>query len=187
MQWNDHKYMRGKHAIFTCSNPCWAHYNAERAVDYVEKQMAKERGTALHEYAEQAIKLRQRQRGNCKDTICMYVNDALGYRLQPEVLLYYSDRFFGTADAIGYDEDNRFLRIHDLKTGSGPVHPEQLLAYAALFCLEYHKNPYDIQCELRIYQNNDKFIFTPTSEEIKQMMDQIIMLDMATSTMDIGV
>lgn len=186
MEWNDHKYMRNKHAIFTCSNPCWVNYDCEKAVNYVNSQLAKERGTMLHECAEKMIKLKMRQ-AHRQETFCMYVNDALSYRLEPEVLLFYSERFFGTADAIGFDEEKQFLRIHDLKTGTGPVHPEQLLAYAALFCLEYHKDPYKIECELRIYQNNQFFKFNPTGGEIATMMEQIKMLDMATSTMDLEI
>lgn len=175
MLWNDHKYMRGKHALFSPSNPCWGNYNPERAVEYIEACKAKDRGTELHELAEKMIKLKQRQRKS-NDTLCQYVNDALSYRLKPEVLLYYSEVIFGTADAIGFNEDTQTLRIHDLKTGTGKVHPEQLLVYAALFCLEYHKDPYKINTELRIYQNNDKFIFNPTGAEIAKWMDQIKML-----------
>ncbi len=37
-------------------------------------------------------------------TFNAYVNDAIGYGLDPEVVLYHSENAFGTADAIGFDE-----------------------------------------------------------------------------------
>ena len=105
----------------------------------------------------------------------MYVNDAIGFKMDTEVVLYYSDRFFGTADAICF-RDN-ILRIHDLKTGKTAVHIEQLEIYAALFCLEYKVKPSDIGIELRIYQNNEVLYHNPEPEEIKDIMDKIVYLD----------
>lgn len=67
-------------------------------------------------------------------TLNAYVNDAIGYKMIPEQILFYSDNCFGTADAIVFR--NGLLRIHDLKTGVIPAHMEQLEVYAALFCLE---------------------------------------------------
>ena len=72
---------------------------------------------------------------------------------------------------------NNQLRIHDLKTGKTPVHVEQLLIYAALFCLEYKVKPSEIDIELRIYQNDDILIIEPTAEDIVPIMDRIICLD----------
>ena len=95
--------------------------------------------------------------------------------MDPEVVLYYSDNVFGTADAISFR--NNMLRIHDLKTGTGPVHMEQLLVYAALFCLEYKHKPGEIKTELRIYQNNDIDILAPTAEDILPIMDKIVHFD----------
>jgi hypothetical protein len=95
--------------------------------------------------------------------------------MTPEVVLYYSDQIFGTADAI--DFRNGMLRIHDLKTGTTPVHKEQLYIYAALFCLEYKVKPGDINFELRIYQLNEVQIFEPTAEDILPIMDKIVALD----------
>lgn len=95
--------------------------------------------------------------------------------MSTEVVLYYSDRFFGTADAICFR--NNKLRIHDLKTGVGPVHMEQLEVYAALFCLEYKIRPGDIEFELCIYQNDEVVVFNPTAEDILPIMDKIVHLD----------
>ena len=105
----------------------------------------------------------------------MYVNDAIGYAMTPEQVLYYSDNCYGTTDAISF-RDN-FLRIHDLKTGETPAHIEQLEVYAALFCLEYHYKPSDIGIELRLYQFDDVFVETPTPDIIVPIMDRIVTFD----------
>ena len=108
-------------------------------------------------------------------TLNMYVNDAIGYKMTPEQMLYYSDNCFGTADAISFKQN--VLRIHDLKTGEIPAHMEQLLIYAALFCLEYRVKPGDIQTELRIYQHNEILLHEPAADEILPIMDKIISFD----------
>ena len=95
--------------------------------------------------------------------------------MTPEQVLYYSDRFFGTADSICFR--NGMLRIHDLKTGKTPVHMEQLEVYAALFCLEYKIKPSDIDMELRIYQNDQILYHNPTAEDILPIMDKIVHLN----------
>ena len=95
--------------------------------------------------------------------------------MDTEVVLFYSERFFGTADAICF-RDN-LLRIHDLKTGKNPADIEQLKIYAALFCLEYRKKPIDICIELRLYQNDKVACYEPAPEEIMDIMDQIVRLD----------
>ena len=83
--------------------------------------------------------------------------------------------FSGTADAISFR--NNFLRIHDLKTGTRPVHIEQLEIYAALFCLEYKVKPADIKIELRIYQNDEILVHEPEADEIIAIMNKIIHLN----------
>ena len=83
--------------------------------------------------------------------------------------------FSGTADAISFR--NNFLRIHDLKTGTRPVHIEQLEIYAALFCLEYKVKPTDIKIELRIYQNDEILVNEPEADEIIVIMNKIIHLN----------
>lgn len=83
--------------------------------------------------------------------------------------------FSGTADAISFR--NNILRIHDLKTGTRPVHIEQLEIYAALFCLEYKVKPADIKIELRIYQNDEILVHEPEADEIIVIMNKIIHLN----------
>lgn len=104
-----------------------------------------------------------------------YINDSIGYRMIPEQVLYYSNNFFGTTDAISFRDD--ILRIHDLKTGAIPAHMQQLEIYTALFCLEYSIKPEDIHAELRIYQNEEVLIHEPTVDDILPIMNKIVKLD----------
>lgn len=85
--------------------------------------------------------------------------------MTPEQPLYFSDNCFGTADAISFRKNE--LRIHDLKTGSTPANLKQLEIYAALFCLEYNKDPTSIKIVLRIYQNNEIFEEEPEGSVIQ--------------------
>lgn len=105
-------------------------------------------------------------------TIQKHINDAVGFRMTPEQPLYYSDEIYGTADAISFRD--KVLRIHDLKTGKVEAHMDQLMVYAALFCLEYNIKPKDIETHLRIYQYNDALLFDPEPEEIQDVINQII-------------
>ena len=110
----------------------------------------------------------------------MYINDAIGFRMTPEQVLYFSENCFGTADAISFrkEKDNgETLRIHDLKTGEIPAKMDQLKIYAALFFLEYGIKPGEIFTELRIYQSSDIDIFNPTPEDILPIMDKIQRFD----------
>jgi len=132
------------------------------------------KGTELHEFAAQCIRLGQKLPKSRK-TLNMYVNDAIGFRMTPEQPLYYSENCFGTADAISFR--NKMLRIHDFKSGVVPAHMEQLEIYAALFCLEYKVNPADIDIELRIYQSDQILYHNPTAEDIVPIMDKIITFD----------
>lgn len=109
------------------------------------------------------------------ETVKSYINDGIGFRMKTEQMLVHSDLFFGTADTISF-RDNQ-LRIHDLKTGSTAVHIEQLMIYAALFCLEYKFKPGEIDIELRIYQNNEILFHKPEVDEILPIMDKIVSED----------
>lgn len=174
MIFNKHYKLEGLHAPFSASSPYWLRYDDEKAISVYENKQAAEMGTRLHDWAKKTIDLGIKQ-PRSKKTIYAYVNDAIGFKMDTEVVLYYSDRFFGTADAICFR--NNFLRIHDLKTGVGPVHMEQLMIYAALFCLEYRIKPINIQIELRIYQNDEVVYSNPSADDILQIMEQIIHLD----------
>lgn len=172
MNWNNHSNLEGMHAFMGASKYHWINYSDDKLIEAYSNYKAAERGTELHAFAAQCIKLRQKLKGSAN--LANYVNDAIGFGMTPEVVLYFSEYCFGTADAIKFDERKGFLRIHDLKTGVTPVHKEQLFVYAALFCLEYHIKPIDIQMELRIYQNDDIQYFEPTVEDIVPIMDKAI-------------
>lgn len=170
MQWNDHSRLTGQHAFLGASKYHWLNYDQQRLIDAYLSNQAKERGTRLHAFAAECIELKQKL-PKSKKTLNAYVNDALGFRMTPEVVLYYSPNCFGTADAITFD--NGILRIHDLKTGSVPAHMEQLYIYDALFCLEYGIDPAVIRFENRIYQNDDIWIENPSAEDIDPIIAKI--------------
>lgn len=174
MNFNKHSMLEGLHAPFSPSASSWLRYDDDKALSVYQNKKAAEIGTRLHAWAKETIDLGIKQ-PKSKKTLYSYVNDAIGFKMQTEVVLFYSERFFGTADAISFR--NGFLRIHDLKTGITPVHMEQLEIYAALFCLEYRVKPGEIDMELRIYQNDEVIVHNPTAEDILPIMDKIIHLD----------
>lgn len=171
MKFNNHYNLNGLHAPFSASQSSWLRYDDEKAIEVYTNRKAAERGSKLHQWAKDTIDLGIKQ-PKSKKTIYAYVNDAIGFKMDTEVVLFYSERFFGTADAISFR--NGLLRIHDLKTGKTPVHMEQLMVYAALFCLEYRMKPGEIDIELRIYQNDEILYHKPTADEIAPIMDKII-------------
>lgn len=173
MIFNDHSDLEGCHAFLSASKYHWINYDVEKLSDSYKKWMATQRGTELHEFAKECIRLGQKLQG--RKTLSMYVNDAIGFRMTPEQVLFYSVNAFGTADAICFRKNT--LRIHDLKTGETPTHMEQLRVYTALFCLEYDHKPSEIETELRIYQNNQIFVENPDPEEIEYIMNQIVIFD----------
>lgn len=173
MIFNNHDDLKGLHAFLGASKYHWINYDNQKLIDTYSNWRAAERGTELHDFAAQAIRLGQKLQG--KKTISAYVNDAIGFKMTPEQPLFYSENCFGTADAISFK--NNFLRIHDLKTGVTPASMNQLFIYAALFCLEYKYKPADIQAELRIYQNDEIIVCEPTIDDIVPIMDKIITFD----------
>lgn len=174
MNWNDHSRLVGQHAFLGASKYHWINYDSVKLVESYNSFQAKETGTRLHAFAAECIALGQKL-PKSKKTLNAYVNDAIGFRMDAEKVLYYSSNCFGTADSISFK--NNFLRIHDLKTGTVPAHMEQLFIYDAQFCLEYHIDPKDIQIENRIYQNDEIWTVNPTEEEIRPIMAKIIEFD----------
>ena len=174
MNFNNHLNLEGQHAFLGASKYHWINYSEEKVAESYNKFLATLKGTTLHEFAAQCIKLGQKL-PKSKKTLNSYVNDAIGFKMIPEQVLFYSENCFGTADTISFR--NKLLRIHDLKTGVIPAHMEQLEIYAALFCLEYKFKPTDIDIELRIYQNDEIFYHNPTAEDIVPIMDKIITFD----------
>ena len=174
MNFNKHLNFEGQHAFLGASKYHWINYDENKVAESYSRFLATQKGTQLHEFAAQCIRLGQKLPRSHK-TLNSYVNDAIGYKMIPEQILFYSDNCFGTADAIAFR--NGLLRIHDLKTGVIPAHMEQLEVYAALFCLEYKIKPADIEIELRLYQSDDILVGNPTVEDIAPIMDKIITFD----------
>lgn len=174
MKWNDHSRLSGMHAFLGASKYHWINYNEEKIRATYESFQAVAMGTRLHALAAEMITLKVKPEKR-KKTFNMYVNDAIGFDMKPEVVLLYSENCFGTTDAICFRDG--LLRIHDLKTGVTPAHIEQLYIYEALFCLEYDIRPKDIESELRIYQSNEIISDVPNPDDIKGIMDKIELFD----------
>ena len=174
MKFANHYNLEGSHAFLGASKYHWLNYDDEKLIASYNNFLAAARGTELHSFAAQCIKLGQKLPKSQK-TLNMYVNDAVGFKMTPEQVLYYSDNCYGTADAILFR--NNMLRIHDLKTGTIPAHMEQLMIYTALFCLEYKMKPGAIDIELRIYQNDEILVHSPQADEIVPIIDKIITFD----------
>lgn len=169
MRFNKHLHLRGEHAFLSPSGYHWINYSPDRLIERWAAAQATAYGTMQHEYA--AKEIEAGRLSNLAGTVGMYINDAINNRMTPEQILFYSENCFGTTDAISFRYNT--LRIFDLKTGmfSGSVH--QLEVYAALFCLEYNQNPFDIDIELRLYHDNEVVVWDADPEDIAFIMDKI--------------
>lgn len=174
MNFAKHYKLEGQHALLGASKYAWIRYSDDKIAELYYSEYAKQEGTRLHALASELIKLGVKL-PDINKTLNLFVNDAIGFRMESEQVLYYSMNCFGTADAISFRQNK--LRIHDLKTGKGPTHFEQLEIYAALFCLEYDIKPADIEIELRIYQSNKVRTLIPEVDDIVPIMDRIITAD----------
>lgn len=176
MNFNPHYNLVSKHAFLSASQHSWVNYSDEKLAERLVTSLAAQRGTEIHALAADLIRLKVKL-PRTKSTLNSYVNDAIGFKMTPEQVLYYSDNCFGTADSILFKENTRTLRIHDLKTGITKVSMEQLRIYMAMFCLEYDEKPHTIEAELRIYQNDEILVEVPDPDEIVHIMDKIITFD----------
>ena len=180
MIFNMHSGLSDKHAFLSPSNYHWLNYDQQKLEARYYAARAAQRGTDLHALATDAIRLGVKL-AKSNQALSTYVNDAIGYRMSCEQLLYYSDNCFGMADTISFNRGK--LRIHDLKTGIIVASERQLEIYAALFCLEYGIDPAEIDIELRIYQRDEIRIFEPTAEAIYYIMDTIVEFDKHIETL----
>lgn len=172
MIFNKHFELAGKHAFLSASSYHWINYDEDKLVKTFMTQQAAAKGTRLHALAHDLIRERVKL-AEVPKTLNMYVNDCIGWGMIPEQLLFYTDNAFGTADAISFREN--VLRISDLKTGETPVGPLQLIAYAALFCLEYRLKPIELErIELRVYQNDDCVEYLADPVEVMLVIDKYI-------------
>ena len=197
MIWKDYSRLKNTHAFCGASNYRWRNYDIEKLIQSKESSYATTIGTLLHAYAasnvEKHFKMqKQDKRGVFRyltvehdipetavdidrlfPNLMNYVNDVIGFRMDPEVVLYFSNDFYGTADAISWEDS--ILRISDLKTGITPASFLQLENYAAFFCLDYKVKPSQIEkMEFRIYQNNDIIFAEPDPRILSPIIEQII-------------
>lgn len=180
MNFNEHSGLEGKHAFLSPSNYHWINYTPEKLLDRYAASRAAQKGTELHAFAHEAIRLGIRLPDD-GSTLSLYVNDAIGYKMACEQALFFSDNCYGHADCICFRSG--VLRIHDLKTGVIEASEHQLEIYAALFCLEYVITPFEIQTELRIYQSDEVRVFVPFPETIAMIMTKIVEFDQAIEEM----
>lgn len=197
MKWNNHKEYEGKHAFLGASNYHWLGYDQQTLGDRYYNQFSQIIGTALHQLAHECILSRTKltkhdvhlvdnamfrafvpkdayDPNELLSNLVPFVNDAIGFHMSSEILLFVSPLCFGTTDAIKYDDLERVLRIHDLKSGLTPAKMDQLYIYAAMFCKEYNVNPKRLkQIECRIYQNNMCVIDNPSPDIILDIMNKI--------------
>lgn len=183
MKFNRHSELEGFHAFLSASNYHWVNYDEEHLVSVYQNRQEAMRGTRLHDIAasliQEGIKLPR-----AKTTLNMYVNDAIGFKMKTEQILFVSDNAFGTADTISFRQNT--LRIHDLKTGVTRTSIKQLMIYAAFFCLEYRFNPKDIAIELRIYKLNEVEILNPDPDDIIKIMETTINFDKKITDIRMG-
>ena len=200
MLFNKHSELEGRHAILSPSQHYWLNYDDEGLLRTYASSFATDIGTLVHEYACDRIRYRlplDPESEEAKNGLLLhlmkngipfrvidldrlfynlvpYVNDCIGFKMDGEVILKYSDLCFGTADAIGVRRN--WLRIFDLKTGVKPASMDQLLCYAGLFFLEYKRDyhPDTMKVELRIYQEQKINMTNPSVEEVKAVMKKIV-------------
>lgn len=175
---NSHPKLEGTHALLSPSSPAWLRYPKEKLIERLRTVRAAARGSEFHEAAATNIRLGIKLL-SCEEcpVLVDYVNDAIDFGMTPEQMLFFSINCYGTADAISFDEVDRFLRIHDLKTGTNKVTEDQLYVYAAIFCLEYGYRPFDINGELRIYQNGMIYEYPIDRLRLAWTRDRIVTSD----------
>lgn len=165
------KFKEGSHALFSASKYHWINYSEDKMIEMYIAANAKKMGTELHETAALLIKNKIKL-PETNATLNIYVNDGILLDMRPEVQLFYSEFFYGTADALGLMDG--VLRIHDLKTGRTKASMGQLYVYLALFCLEYHTTPNEFKdVVLRIYQMGDFIEEHPGNDIICPIMDKM--------------
>ena len=156
-QFNDHWKLAGKHSFMSPSSYHWINYDEDKIRDRFKTSMDAALGTRKHEFAKEAIEMGIKM-ADTGQTLNSYINDCIGYRMTPEVLLYFSENCFGTADAISYRMNPKTrkmrLRVFDLKNGTTKASEKQLWVYIAIFCHEYEVDINEIEVDARIYQND---------------------------------
>lgn len=176
MQFATHSELAGSHAFLSASQYHWIRYDEDKLVERYFTHMDASKGSRLHELAKHLIKERVKLPDN-GTTLSSYVNDAIGFKMVPEQILFYSRNAYGTADAIKFHDRLKVLRVHDLKNGVTPAKMDQLMVYCAFFCLEYGFKPKDLSFVLRIYQMDEVIEYEPELDEIVHIIDRTVMFD----------
>lgn len=183
MDWNRHSQLAGTHAFLSASKYHWNNWTLDKLDRAFTTYRMAQRGTDLHALAHRCIMLKQYLGGPGEEhtTMSLYVRDAIDLGMISEQFLFVSRNCFGTADTIGFkkniETDLMKLNIHDLKTGVTRTSEHQLENYAAFFCLEYGIDPFDIEIELRIYQNDEIRVYDVDPTVIRALMETIIEFD----------
>ncbi len=84
MRFADHSDLKGLHAFLSASKYSWVNYDPEKLDTTYRRSLAAQKGSILHEFASFAINLKQKQ-PRTRQTLPMFVNDAIGYKMQSEV------------------------------------------------------------------------------------------------------
>ena len=190
------KETNNAHALFAPSQPSWLRYeNEDQIISRLKSYYAQAIGTLVHEKAKSCIERRKKLNKNSSillelyllenkipeaiidiqdlyPNFMLYVNDCISMKMLPEQKLAYSEYCFGTADAVSFKKN--LLRINDLKTGKLQAKMDQLKSYAGLFCLQNDIKPSAIKTELRIYQFGEANLYSPSAEELQDVMDRIV-------------
>jgi hypothetical protein len=175
LRFRKHSHLEGQHAFLSPSSYHWINYDEDKLKFRYKTLKAALEGVEQHRYAAICIEERIVQNDETT-TVGLYINQCIQYRMSAEVVLFYSPNAFGTVDAIAYR--HRRLRISDLKTGVTRTSEHQLEVYAALFCLEYEIDPFEIRdIELRIYQDGTVRVYIGDPYIIKGIMDKIEQFD----------
>lgn len=182
MHFKKHYSQEGTHAFLSASNYHWINDTDDKLDRRFLIAQAASKGVRLHDLARRAINdgIRFSEDPDhmtepYQQTLAHYVNDAIDFGMISEQVLYYSDNCYGTADTIGFRD--LFLRISDYKSGVTRTSEKQLYVYAALFCLEYDQDPFEIDTELRIYQNGEVRVYPADPEMISFIMARIVAFD----------
>jgi hypothetical protein len=171
MIWKEYLHLKNTHAFLSPSKHYWINYTPKKLVSTYENYKKVSLGTKYHQLAAELITLAVRL-PNTSASLNSFVNDAIGFKMKSEVILFYSRNCYGTADAVSFFDG--ILRIHDLKTGRAPGSINQLLIYAGLFVLDYGIDFREIrEMHLRIYQNEEIIEFSPAAEDILDVIAKI--------------
>ena len=114
MIFNQHSDLEGQHAFLSASKYSWLNYDQEKLATAYRNQYATTIGTILHDLAHRCIKNKVKlsksdrhlvlltllengvpqgliDANDILETLAPFVNDALGFRMETEQVLYYSE------------------------------------------------------------------------------------------------